>query len=257
MNDEVTMDIVITILFFIYGIVFGSFYNVVGLRIPKGESIVKPPSHCTVCDRNLTIIDLVPVFSYLFLKGKCRGCGTKIHWVYPVMEFATGLLFAFSYSQLGWSIELIAALLFISMLVIITVSDIAYMLIPDKILLFFLVPLVVVRIFSPLNPWWDSIVGAVIGFGLLFLIALLSKGGMGGGDIKLFLVIGVVLGVTDTLLTLFLASVIGTVIGTFALKKANKGRKTPIPFGPSIAIAAILAYFFGNSLVDWYVNLFF
>lgn len=251
------METIIIVLFFIYGIIFGSFFNVVGLRVPKGESIVKPPSHCTVCDRNLTIVDLVPVFSYLFLKGKCRGCGTKISWIYPVMELVTGLLFAFAYVQLGFSIELFAAILFISMLVIITVSDLAYMLIPDKILMFFLIPLIAVRVFSPLTPWWDSIVGAVIGFGVLFLIALLSKAGMGGGDIKLFFVIGIVLGLTNTLLTLFLASVIGTVIGIIVLRKAKKGRKTPIPFGPSIAIAAILAYFYGNSLVDWYVNLFF
>ncbi|SER85555.1 A24 family peptidase [Psychrobacillus sp. OK032] len=251
------MDIVITILFFIYGIVFGSFFNVVGLRVPKGESIVKPPSHCTVCDRNLTAVDLVPVFSYLFLKGKCRGCGTKIHWMYPVMEFATGLLFAFSYSQLGFSIELIAGILFISMLVIITVSDIGYMLIPNKILLFFLVPIIIVRVFSPLTPWWDSLLGAIVGFGLLFLIAVLSKGGMGGGDIKLFFVIGIVLGLVPTLLTLFLASIIGTVFGVIALKEAKKGRKTPIPFGPFIAIAAIISYFYGEAIVDWYVNLFF
>ncbi|MFJ8063141.1 prepilin peptidase [Psychrobacillus sp. NPDC096426] len=251
------MDIVITILFFIYGIVFGSFFNVVGLRVPIGESIVKPPSHCMVCDRNLTIVDLVPVFSYLFLKGKCRGCGTKIHWMYPVMEFATGLLFAFAYSQLGFSLELIAGILFISMLVIITVSDLAYMLIPNKILLFFLIPLIIVRIVSPLTLWWDSWLGAIVGFGLLFLIAVLSKGGMGGGDIKLFFVIGIVLGLIPTLLTLFLASIIGTVFGVIALKKAKKGRKTPIPFGPSIAIAAIISYFYGEVLVDWYVNLFF
>lgn len=257
MNVEVTMDIVITIFFFIYGIIFGSFFNVVGLRVPKGESIVKPPSHCTVCDRNLTAIDLVPVFSYVFLKGKCRGCGTKISWIYPVMELVTGLLFAISYVQLGFSVELIVAILFVSMLVIITVSDLAYMLIPDKILLFFLIPLALARIFSPLSPWWDSILGAIIGFGVLFLIALLSKGGMGGGDIKLFFVIGIVLGMSNTLLTLFLASVIGTVIGIIVLRKAKKGRKTPIPFGPSIAIAAVLAYFYGNTLVDWYVNLFF
>ena len=132
------MTIVYAVLFLLYGLVFGSFFNVVGLRVPKGESIVRPPSHCTVCDRNLTIKDLVPVFSFVFLKGKCRGCGTKIHWVYPVMELATGLLFAFAYLQLGFSLELIVALLFISLLVIITVSDLAYMLIPDKILLFFL-----------------------------------------------------------------------------------------------------------------------
>lgn len=251
------MEFVILCLFFIYGLVFGSFFNVVGLRVPKGESIVRPPSHCTVCNRNLTIKDLVPVFSYVFLKGKCRGCGTKIHWVYPVMELATGLLFAFAYYQLGFTLELVVALLFISLLVIITVSDIAYMLIPDKILLFFLIPLIVLRVFEPLSPWWDSIVGAVVGFGVLFLIAIVSKGGMGGGDIKLFFVIGLVLGWVPTLLTLFLASIIGTVIGVISLRRTKQGRKTPIPFGPSIAIAAIIAYFYGESLVDWYVNLFF
>ncbi|MEK5207714.1 prepilin peptidase [Psychrobacillus sp. FSL H8-0510] len=251
------MTIIYIFLFFIYGLVFGSFFNVVGLRVPKGESIVRPPSHCTVCDRNLTVKDLVPVFSYVFLKGKCRGCGTKIHWVYPVMELATGLLFAFAYYQLGFTLELVVALLFISLLVIITVSDIAYMLIPDKILLFFLIPLIVLRVFEPLSPWWDSIVGAVVGFGVLLLIAIVSKGGMGGGDIKLFFVIGLVLGWVPTLLTLFLASIIGTVIGVISLRRTKQGRKTPIPFGPSIAIAAIIAYFYGESLVDWYVNLFF
>lgn len=246
-----------TLLFFLYGLIFGSFFNVVGLRVPKGESIVRPPSHCTVCDRKLTVLDLVPVFSFLFLRGKCRGCGTRIHWMYPVMEFATGVLFAFAFVQLGFSKELIVAILFISLLVIITVSDIAYMLIPDKILLSFVIPLIAMRMISTLTPWWDSILGAVIGFGLLFLIAVLSKGGMGGGDIKLFFVIGIVLGVTQTLVTLFLASFIGALVGIILLKKTKKGRKTPIPFGPSIAVAAIISYFFGNSLVDWYVNLFF
>lgn len=251
------MTTLYTVFLFLYGLIFGSFFNVVGLRVPKGESIIKPPSHCTVCNRNLTVVDLVPVFSYLFLRGKCRGCGTKIHWIYPVMEFTTGLLFACAYSQLGFSIELIVGILFISLLVIITVSDIAYMLIPDKILLFFLIPLIILRVFSPLTPWWDSLVGAVVGFGLLLLIAVLSKGGMGGGDIKLFFVIGIVLGLVPTLVTLFLASIIGTVFGVITLKIAKKGRKTPIPFGPSIAIAAVISYFYGEALVDWYVNLFF
>lgn len=251
------MTIIYMFLFFLYGLIFGSFFNVVGLRIPKKESIVHPPSHCTICDRRLTIKDLVPVFSYVFLKGKCRGCGTKIHWVYPVMELVTGLLFAFAYYQLGFTLELAVALLFISLLVIITVSDIAYMLIPDKILVFFLIPLIVLRVFVPLSPWWDSIIGAFVGFGVLFLIAVVSKGGMGGGDIKLFFVIGLVLGWIPTLLTLFLASIIGTVIGIISLRRTKQGRRTPIPFGPSIALAAIISYFYGEMLVDWYVNLFF
>lgn len=251
------MEIVIAIFVFIYGLVLGSFYNVVGLRVPKGESIVRPPSHCTICDRNLTAKDLVPVFSYVFLKGKCRGCGTKIHWVYPVIELTTGVLFTFAYLQLGFTWEFVTALLFISLLIIITVSDIAYMLILDKILLYFLIPLIVCRMISPLTPWWDSAVGAIVGFGILLLVAMVSKGGMGGGDIKLFFVIGVVLGTVSTLVTLFLASVIGTVVGLIMLKISKQGRKTPIPFGPSIAIAAVISYFYGQAIVDWYMNLFF
>src|SRR5690606_18567669 len=109
----------------------------------------------------------------------------------------------------GITVELAVALLFISLLAIIVVSDIAYMLIPDKVLLFFLPLLVLGRVFSPLEPWWDPFVGAIVGFGILFLIAIISKGGMGGGDIKLFFLIGLVLGTIQTLMTLFFASVIG------------------------------------------------
>ncbi|MER2090800.1 MAG: prepilin peptidase [Sporosarcina sp.] len=250
------MTITITILFFIYGIVFGSFFNVVGLRIPKKESIVSPPSHCPTCDRKLGILDLVPVLSYLLLKGKCRGCGSKISPIYPFMEFVTGVLFALSFYVLGFSGELIVAILFMSLLVIITVSDIAYMLIPDKVLLPFAVALFVARLFIPLSPWWDSVAGALVGFGILFLIAVVSKGGMGGGDIKLFFVIGLVLGTVNSLVTLFLAALIGSVVGIMFLKKTGKGRKTPIPFGPSIAFAAVIAYFWGADFVSWYGNLF-
>jgi len=249
------MEILYTIFFFIYGLIFGSFFNVVGLRVPKNESIVTPPSHCTICDRRLTFKDLVPVFSFVFLKGKCRGCGTKIHWIYPVMELTTGVLFAFAYWKIGFSFELIVAILFISMLVIITVSDLAYMLIPDKVLLFFGTLLIIARVFSPLEPWWDSIIGTVGGFGLLLLIAILSKGGMGGGDIKLFAVIGLVLGLIPTLLTLFLAAFIGAIVGVIHLRRSKQGRKTPVPFGPSIALAAIIVYFYGTQMLDWYTNL--
>ncbi|MDW0109640.1 prepilin peptidase [Sporosarcina aquimarina] len=250
------MTTVWTGFFFVYGLVFGSFYNVVGLRVPKKESIVSPPSHCTVCDRQLTFIDLVPVLSFVFLKGKCRGCGTKISPVYPLMELVTGILFAFSFYQFGFTLELIVALLFVSMLIIITVSDIAYMLIPNKILLPFGIALLVMRIIQPLTPWWDSFLGAAAGFLILLLIAIVSKGGMGGGDIKLFLVIGLVLGTELTLLTLFLAASIGSVVGIIHLRRTKQGRKTPVPFGPSISAAAIICYFYGNALVGWYLTMF-
>lgn len=239
----------------IFGLVFGSFYNVVGLRVPKKESIVTPPSHCVNCNRRLHALELIPVFSYLFLRGKCRTCGVKVSPIYAFTELVTGILFAFAMWKLGLTWELAVALLFISLLVTINVSDIAYMLIPDKILLFFLPLLIVGRILSPLEPWWDSIVGAALGFSLLLLIAIISKGGMGGGDIKLFLLIGLVLGTFDTLLTLFLASVIGMFVGGIVLWVRRQGRKTPVPFGPSIAIAAIIVYFYGDQLIDLYINL--
>lgn len=200
------------------------------------------------------MLDLVPVLSYVFLGGKCRSCGNKISWVYPFIELMTGVLFAFAYWQLGWGIELIVAFFFISLLVIIVVSDLAYMLIPDKVLIFFLPLLAIGRVLSPLTPWWDSLVGAVVGFGILYIIAVLSNGGMGGGDIKLFFLIGLVLGTIDTLLTLFLAAVIGMIVGITMLSKNKQGRKTPIPFGPSIALAAVIVYFYGDVLIHWYLG---
>lgn len=250
------MTITIAFFFFLYGVTFGSFFNVVGLRLPNNQSLIRPPSQCSICDRRLTILDLVPVVSYVILKGKCRTCGTTIHWLYPVMELLTGILFVIAFLQVGLTGELLVALLFISMLIIITVSDLVYMLIPDKILIFFGVLLIIARILSPLNPWWESIIGALLGFGILYLIAILSKGGMGGGDIKLFFVIGWILGVIPTLLTLFIAAFIGMVVGFIHLKIMKADKKTPIPFGPSIALSAVIVYFWGSQILEWYITLF-
>ncbi|HSJ38667.1 MAG TPA: prepilin peptidase [Planococcus sp. (in: firmicutes)] len=249
------MTITYTAFFYLFGLVFGSFFNVVGLRVPKKESIAFLPSHCTTCDRRLTALDLVPVFSYLFLKGRCRGCGEKIHWVYPLMEFIAAGLFALSFWHFGFTPELIIAILFVSMLVIITVSDIAYMLIPDKVLLPFGIALLVLRFFIPLDPWWDSLLGAAAGFLILLLISILSRGGMGGGDIKLFFVIGLVLGTAGTLMTLFFASLIGAIVGIIILRVTGQGRKTPVPFGPSIAAGAVIVYFYGDWILNWYMTL--
>ncbi|MFS0689868.1 prepilin peptidase [Sporosarcina sp. 179-K 8C2 HS] len=250
------MSVVWILLFFIYGSIFGSFFNVVGLRVPKKESIVSPPSHCTNCNRKLRPLDLIPIFSFIALRGKCRGCGQIISPMYPLMEFLTGVLFAFTYYQVGFKYELIIALLFVSLLVIITVSDLTYMIIPDKVLLPFAIALLILRWLIPTAPWWDSLLGAAVGFFVLFFIAIVSKGGMGGGDIKLFFVIGLVLGTMNTLMTLFFASLIGSVVGIYVLKKTGKGRKTPVPFGPSIAVAAVISYFFGADFVEWYQQLF-
>lgn len=226
-----------------------------GLRVPEGKSIVTPRSACPNCHQTLSWKELIPVFSFLYQKGKCKNCGAAISKIYPIMELLTGLLFAFAFYHIGFHWELLATLTLISLLHIITVSDLAYMIIPDKVLLFFVFIFIIERIFIPISPWYDPILGAVVGFGLLFLIAVVSKGGMGGGDIKLFGVIGIVLGLTNTLLTFFFAALLGSVIGMIGLLAKKVKRKNPIPFGPFIAAGALLAYFYGHDLLNWYLSL--
>ncbi|WP_280769781.1 prepilin peptidase [Salipaludibacillus daqingensis] len=250
------MELFLHVYLFLVGAVLGSFYNVVGLRVAKGMSIVKPRSHCTNCGQTLTWKELFPVLSYLFLKGRCRHCRKSVSPKYPLFELATACLFTISPLMVGWSKELLVALVFLSLLVIITVSDLETMLIPDKILLFFLVLLVILRFIEPLTPWWDSLVGAGFGFILFLALAIVSKGGMGGGDIKLMGVIGFVLGFQGTILTIFLSSFIGAVFGIAAVVMKKAKRKNPIPFGPFLAIGAILSYFYHEAMFDWYINVF-
>lgn len=241
-------------LIFTLGLIFGSFFNVVGLRIPKKESIVWPGSHCPTCGHQLSVRELIPVISYLLQWGKCRRCQTPISPLYPLMEFVTGLLFVFAYIQIGLSGQLIVGLTLISLLVIIFISDLTYMIIPDKVLLFFFGLFLIERLFFPLHPWWDGIVGAAVGFTLLLAIAIVSKGGMGGGDIKLFAVLGFVLGTKLVLLTFLLATFIGALFGLVGILTRKLAKKQPIPFGPFIAIAAITTYFFGNDIIALYVR---
>ncbi|TWI57097.1 prepilin peptidase [Halalkalibacter nanhaiisediminis] len=251
------MIIVMILYLFLIGSVLGSFFNVVGIRVPRRESIIRPRSHCSICKRNLTAADLVPIFSYLFLKGKCRKCGTRISPLYPLVEAGTGLLFVASFLVFGWTGEMIVSLVLMSMLAIIFVSDIRYMIIPNKVLLFFAPLFLALRlVWIPLDPWWDALVGAGIGFGLLLMIAVVSRGGMGGGDIKLFAVLGLVLGWQGTLLAFFFSCLFGALIGGVGLLVGKVERRKPIPFGPFIVLGTITAYFFGSILVEWYLSRF-
>ena len=143
----------------------------------------------------------------------------------------------------------------ISLLVIIVVSDIKYMVIPDKVLLFFTGIFLIERILLPLTPWWDSLVGAGAGFFILLLIAVISKGGMGGGDIKLFALVGFALGLKTVALSFFLSTLFGALFGVTALLLKVIKRGHPIPFGPFIALGTLVAYFFGDFIIDWYIHL--
>ncbi|KGP90926.1 prepilin peptidase [Pontibacillus chungwhensis BH030062] len=250
------MNLVLILYGVILGLVVGSFLNVVGIRVPKKEMFIQSRSHCLNCNYTLTWRDLVPVLSYITLKGKCRNCKKSISPLYPIVEAATGFLYAYSFIRFCFSTELIVALLFTSLLVIITVTDLTYMLIPNVILLFFLPFLIIGRVISPLDPWWDSLAGGATGLILTAIIIIASKGGMGGGDMKLFGVIGIVLGLPGVLLAFFLSTLYGSVIsgGLLLFKKID--RKKPVPFGPYIVLGALTSYFFKDPIIDWYLQLF-
>ncbi len=238
----------------IVGLTLGSFYNVVGLRVPLKKSIVAPRSACPKCNHQLTALELIPVLSYVMQGGKCRSCKAPVSPLYPIVELMTGLLFVLAPLVLGWSSELFIAWTLISLFMIIFVSDLSYMLIPDKVLLVFAGIFLLERIFLPLNPWWDSLVGAGVGFLLLLLIAIISKGGMGGGDIKLFALIGFVVGIKLMLLSFFLSTLFGAIFGISGLIIGKLKRKNPIPFGPFIAAGTLTAYFFGDIIIQTYLS---
>lgn len=239
---------------FVFGITLGSFFNVVGLRVPKKIPFANDRSYCPSCRKQLSWYELIPGLSFFLQLGKCRGCHQKISPIYPITELLTGLLFVLSFMMIGFEVELITALLLISMLMIIFVSDITYMLIPNKILLFFLPFFIIMRMIEPLDPWWSSIVGGTSAFLLLAVIIVVSNGGMGAGDMKLFGLLGIVLGLGKVLLTFFLASLLGAVIGMFLLFFKIIKRKQPIPFGPYIIVATIISYFFGDLIIQWYLQ---
>lgn len=249
------MKILFWSIYIILSLFIGSFLNVVGLRIPKKESIVYPPSHCPSCDHRLKSLDLVPIFSYLFLKGKCRYCGRRISPIYPFGEFITFIALLLIPIVQPINLELIIAYLFTIILIIATISDLRYKIIPDQITYPTIIIFFVLRFWIHFLPTWHYLLGGLIGGGLLFLLSAASKGGMGGGDIKLFTLIGLVLGWQNTILALFISSLIGSIVGFSLMIIGKVKRKQFIPYGPFIAMGAYIAYFFGNEIWSWYLSL--
>lgn len=244
------------LLFFLLGLLLGSFFNVVGLRLPLQQIFTNDRSRCPTCKQTLSWFELIPILSFIIQTGKCHHCKTRISFIYPVIEGITGVLFAYSFVLVGIQLELLITYMLISMLMIILVTDITYMLIPNRVLLFFIPFLLILRILEPLDPWWSAPVGSVIGFLLILIIILVSRGGMGAGDMKLFAILGFVLGVENILLTFFLACVLGALIGLLLLLLKKIKRKQTVPFGPFIIVGALLAYFHGNEIIYWYYSLY-
>lgn len=251
------MYIVCIIFMFILGTIFGSFFNVVGYRLPKGESIVSPPSHCPNCKNRLKWYELFPIFSFIIQKGKCRHCHKKISWFYPLFETACGILFVLAFISFEFDPKIIIALTFISMLIIVVVSDYHYMIIPDEVLIFFAIVLTIeIGLIEGINSMGNALINGVLAFLTMWGIKLIGdfifkKESMGGGDIKLMFIFGLVLSFPMSIVSIFLASLIGLPISLISLKK-NKSHE--IPFGPFLALGALiilLAQINFNMILNW------
>ena len=256
------------LIIFILGLVIGSFLNVCIYRLPLQQSIVFPPSHCQNCQAEVKRYDLIPVLSWLLLHGKCRSCGTNISYIYPLVELLTGVVFVLAYLKIGYSVELIRALVLASFFIVITFIDFEHQLILDKVLIPMALVGVVFNIIINENilsyaqgfndfflfqiSYLDMLIGLMLGGGLLLLIAVLSNGGMGGGDVKLAAVLGLWLGWEYNITLLLLSFILGGIICSLLLASKIKSRKDYIPFGPFITLAAWVVYLYGNEIINWY-----
>jgi len=245
---------------FIFGTIVGSFLNVCIYRIPVGRSIVSPPSSCPQCGHLIHWYENIPVFSYLFLAGKCSSCKAKIPLRYPAIELLTGVLFAGVFSAFGLSSATIVYSIFVASLVVITFIDLDHQIIPDIISLPGIIIGFVCSFFIPWLSWQDSLFGILCGGGVLFGIAgiyqlLTKREGMGGGDIKLLGMLGAFLGWKSILPIIFLASLVGTLVGIPLMMIRKDNVRLAIPFGPFLALAATGYLFFGQDIVSWYLGL--
>ena len=235
------------------GLLFGSFTNVIIARIPHGESVVTPSSHCPRCGHRLNALDLVPVLSWLFLQRKCRYCSGSISRRYPLVELLTAALFAGVYWRWGVSAETLAGWILVIILVSTAFIDLDEGIIPDVIT----IPAVVIGLAISLTTigFFPALWGALAFGGVLFVVAVLSRGGMGGGDVKLAAVIGAFTGIPGAIITLLLSSFLGAVFGVTLMALGKAGRKTPVKFGPFLAIGAYTAFLFSHQIAAWYMGM--
>jgi leader peptidase (prepilin peptidase)/N-methyltransferase len=242
----------------ILGLCIGSFLNVCIYRIPREESISFPPSHCTSCGYKLKFFDLVPIISYMALKGRCRKCGEKISIKYPFVEIVHGILYLGLYLKFGYTVEFFKYALLISLLLVIGIIDLNTKYVYRSTTITGAIMGTVFLIFNWVTTQQfpiDYVFGATLGFALIYIIVKIT-GGMGEGDIEIAALCGMFLGVKNIALVLFLSFLFGGIIGIILLLRRRKGRKDEIAFGPYIVLGALVTIFIGDSIIKWYTNFF-
>lgn len=256
------MEIFISIYIFIIGIIFGSFFNVCIYRIPEKQSISNPPSHCPNCNTRLKPRDLVPIFSYLLSGRKCRYCKEKISSRYAIVELLTGILFLIVFNKFYLDISTVYYLVLTSILIIITFIDIDHYIIPDGLLIIGSIFAIVFNLIFKTITIKESLLGSIIcGGGVLAIVYLIEfivkKEVMGGGDIKLFAMIGLFLGIKNSLLSALISVYVGAIFGIIMIiySKIKKSEfNSMIPYGPFISIATFVVMLYGDNIINWYMN---
>ena len=238
------------------GLAVGSFINVVADRLPAGQSIAFPPSHCPACDVRIRRRDLIPVISYLLLRGRCRDCSAKIPIRVFLIEIAAGFLFAGVWLRFGWGYQGVAMMGYVGMFLAIFVVDMEHHIIPNRIVFPGLVVALAIASFWPEVGLAKAAIGAGSGFGLMLLLYLIPGMVIGEGDIKLAAVVGASVGFPVVFVSLGLSFIIGGLAAAVILLAKRGGRKSEVPFGPFIAVAALVSLIWGRPILAWYLGSF-
>ncbi|HSB77415.1 MAG TPA: prepilin peptidase [Candidatus Methylomirabilis sp.] len=241
-----------------FGLIVGSFLNVVIHRLPKGESLVVPRSRCPECHTPIRPWDNIPLVSYVLLRGRCRACKHPISWRYPLVEALTGLLFVLTVVRFGLTLESAFLLILLSGLVVVSFVDLDHQIIPNAITL----PGIPLGLLAGLlvaePPLLDRLVGALAGAGFLYLVlfyggVLYGQDAMGEGDLNLIALVGAFLGWRAVVVTILVACLVGSAVGIALMLSRRLERRQHIPFGPFLSLGAAIALFWGNDLIGWYL----
>lgn len=253
---------------FMVGLCFGSFLNVIVYRLPEKKSIVSPPSECPSCETRLGFIELIPLLGFLILLGRCRHCKSKISIRYPLIELAVGIIFVFSFSYFGLTIDAFFYLIFIYLLLAIALIDLKHRIVPNTLVAAGLITGILFYIPAALNlvldlPGWlvversllDAGAGFLVGGLIMLVILLVSRGGMGAGDMKLMAMIGLFVGLRGTAVVMLLGFFMGALVGVTFMALGILTRKDALPFAPYLSLAAVIQVLWGETIWDWYINL--
>ena len=253
-----------TLFAFLFGSAIGSFLNVIRYGLPRGKGFVSGRSKCPGCGAMIAWYDNIPILSFVLLGGRCRKCSMAISWEYFITEVATGVCFVLIWLKFP-PLEALAHFVFASILIACAGIDYDFRIIPDKLTipgtaLGLVFSLTLLRGPSPLGSLLDSVIGMAVGGGTLLAVSLLYRlirgaEGMGGGDIKLMGMVGAFLGYKLALLTIFIASVGGAVVGVFLSRRASEGMRAALPFGVFLSPAALICLLWGESLISAYLSL--